>query len=139
MKKLFFISLVMLIVGATACSKDKQYTNSLIKKEGKWLISSHSYKQVIDGVTQTDLSVVNSGYIEFEDEGEGEQNEGGTTREFTWNITDQKLFITYNSGLIQYNVKKNSKNEFAFDRDDNYTSNGSAYQVKESYVLTRTN
>ncbi|WP_430404067.1 hypothetical protein [Fluviicola sp.] len=56
-------------IGLSACSKEKRIERQLIKKEGKWKITSIDYKYYVNNNLQQSSNYPNAGTIEFNKNG----------------------------------------------------------------------
>ena len=96
----FLFVFAILAVGLSSCSKEKRIERQLIKKEGKWKITSIDYKYYFDNELEASANFPNAGTIEF--------NKGGSvvmtiqlsgTPEVssgTWTNSKDEIIITTN-------------------------------------------
>lgn len=59
----------ILAVGLASCSKEKRIERQLIKKDGKWKITSVDYKYYVANTLQSSANFPNAGTIEFNKKG----------------------------------------------------------------------
>lgn len=59
----------VLLIGLSACSKEKRIEKQLIKKDGKWKITSIDYKYYQNNVLGSSENYPNAGTIEFDKKG----------------------------------------------------------------------
>ena len=61
--------LVILLIGFSSCSKEKRIEKQLIKKDGKWKITSVDYKYYLNNELNYSENYPNAGTIEFDKKG----------------------------------------------------------------------
>ena len=66
--KVLFLFAV-LFIGLSSCSKEKRIERQLIKKDGKWKITSIDYKYYLDNELNYSENYPNAGTIEFDKKG----------------------------------------------------------------------
>lgn len=65
----FLFVFAVLFIGLASCSKEKRIERQLVKKDGKWKITSVDYKYYLDNTLQSSANFPNAGTIEFNKKG----------------------------------------------------------------------
>lgn len=65
----FLFVFVVLFIGLASCSKEKRIERQLVKKDGKWKITSVDYKYYVQNTLQASTNFSNAGTIEFNKKG----------------------------------------------------------------------
>ena len=134
-KVLFLFAI--LFVGLSSCSKEKRIERQLIKKDGKWKITSLDYKYYAGNQLQGAATIPNAGKIEFSKKGTFVMtiSIGGSPETMVGTWTNSKDAITImadGSGSILNISEGPKKGKLKLDQTDYY----SATDEKEVYVYT---
>nr|WP_294861717.1 hypothetical protein [uncultured Fluviicola sp.] len=65
----FLFVFAVLFIGLASCSKEKRIERQLVKKDGKWKVTSIDYKYYLDNSLQESANFPNAGTIEFSKKG----------------------------------------------------------------------
>jgi hypothetical protein len=65
----FLFVFAVLFIGLASCSKEKRIENQLVKKDGKWKVTSIDYKYYLNNELQQSANFPNAGTIEFSKKG----------------------------------------------------------------------
>lgn len=137
-KLLFVLSLIAF--GFSSCSKEKRIERQLIKKEGKWKITSISYKYYLNNDLQQSESYANAGTMEFDKNGtvvltftlDGSPETFGGT----WtNSKDEVTIISDGEASIMKIIDGPKKDKLTLEETEYY--NGSAEKDVYTYNLER--
>jgi len=131
------LSLLALLVSATACSKEKRMERRLHTGDGKWNIDEFGGRDYLNDVVVSTSSHQDAGYIVFEKNGmmamvlDG-QNIGGT-----WVNTEDMILLSTSFGLpLNLKIIEESKKELRAEHTE-ITSDSTKFVY--SFKLSRAN
>lgn len=132
--------LVVLLVGFSSCSKEKRIEKQLIKKDGKWKITSVDYKYYLDNELSYSENYPNAGTIEFDKKGTciltitltgvAEVTAG------TWTNSEDNITITANGETTVMRIVEGPK-KGKMDLEETYYYNDTAEKEVYIYHLER--
>lgn len=132
--------LVLLLIGFSSCSKEKRIEKQLIKKDGKWKITSIDYKYYQNNVLGYSENYPNAGTIEFDKKGtcvvtitlsgSPEANAG------TWTNSEDNITITSNGETSVMKITSGpKKGKMTLEQTEYY--NDTAEKETYTYYLER--
>jgi hypothetical protein len=65
----FLFVFAVLFIGLASCSKEKRIENQLVKKNGKWKVTSIDYKYYLNNELQQSTNFPNANTIKFSKKG----------------------------------------------------------------------
>lgn len=142
MKKLAKILFLFAIlsVALAACSKEKKIERALIKKDGKWTITSVDYKYYVNNELQASSNSPNAGTIEFNKKGSfvmtvtlsgSPQNAGGT-----WTNSEDNITLIANGETTVLKITDGPKKDKMTLVETNY-DNSTGEKETLTYYLKR--
>ncbi|TSJ39067.1 lipocalin family protein [Fluviicola chungangensis] len=131
---------LVLLIGLSACSKEKRIEKQLIKKDGKWKITSVDYKYYQNNVMESSMNFPNAGTIEFDKKGSfvmvitlngSPQTVGGT-----WTNSEDEITIIADGGTTVMKITDGpKKGKMTLEETDYY--NDTAEKETYTYYLER--
>lgn len=137
--KILFLFAILSVVLA-ACSKDKKIERALIKKDGKWTITSVDYKYYVNNELQASANYPNAGTIEFNKKGSfvmtvtlsgSPQNAGGT-----WTNSEDNITLIANGETTVLKITDGPKKDKMTLVETNY-DNSTGEKETLTYYLKR--
>lgn len=137
--KILFL-FAILSVALAACSKEKKIERALIKKDGKWKVTSIDYKYYVNNQLQTSANYPNAGTIEFSKKGSfvmtitlsgSPQNSGGT-----WTNNKDNITLIANGETTVLRIADGPKKDKMTLEETNY-DNSSGGKETLTYYLKR--
>lgn len=137
-KILFLFAILSVIL--TACSKEKKIERALIKKDGKWTITSVDYKYYVTNELQASSNFPNAGTIEFNKKGSfvmtvtlsgSPQNVGGT-----WTNSKDNITLIANGETTVLKITNGPKKDKMTLMETNY-DNSTGEKETLTYYLKR--
>lgn len=137
--KILFL-FAILSVALAACSKEKKIERALIKKDGKWTITSVDYKYYVNNELQASSNSPNAGTIEFNKKGSfvmtvtlsgSPQNAGGT-----WTNSEDNITLIANGETTVLKITDGPKKDKMTLVETNY-DNSTGEKETLTYYLKR--
>lgn len=137
--KILFL-FAILSVALAACSKEKKIERALIKKDGKWTITSVDYKYYVNNELQASSNSTNAGTIEFNKKGSfvmtvtlsgSPQNAGGT-----WTNSEDNITLIANGETTVLKITDGPKKDKMTLVETNY-DNSTGEKETLTYYLKR--
>ena len=137
--KILFL-FAILSVALAACSKEKKIERALIKKDGKWTITSVDYKYYVNNELQASSNSPNAGTIEFNKKGSfvmtvtlsgSPQNAGGT-----WTNSEDNITLIANGETTVLKITDGPKKDKMTLLETNY-DNSTGEKETLTYYLKR--
>ncbi len=137
--KILFLFAV-LFVGLASCSKEKRVERQLIKKDGKWKITSIDYKYYQNNVLGASANFPNAGTIEFDKKGSCVMtltlSGSPETIAGTWTNSEDEITITSNGETSVLKIMEGpKKGKMKLEETDYY--NDTAEKEVNTYNLER--
>lgn len=131
---------IVLLIGFSSCSKEKRIEKQLIKKDGKWKITSIDYKYYQNNELGASQNYPNAGTIEFDKKGTcvltitlsgSPQTSAGT-----WTNSEDNITITADSETTVMKIASGpKKGKMTLEETDYY--NDTAEKETYTYYLER--
>lgn len=137
--KILFLFAILSVVLA-ACSKEKKIERALLKKDGKWTITSVDYKYYVNNELQASANYPNAGTIEFNKKGSfvmtvtlsgSPQNAGGT-----WTNSEDNITLIANGETTVLKITDGPKKDKMTLVETNY-DNSTGEKETLTYYLKR--
>lgn len=137
--KILFL-FAILSVALAACSKEKKIERALIKKDGKWTVTSIDYKYYVNNQLQSSANYPNAGTIEFSKKGSfvmtvtlsgSPQNAGGT-----WTNSEDNITLIANGETTVLKITDGPKKDKMTLVETNY-DNSTGEKETLTYYLKR--
>ncbi len=127
-------------IGLAACSKEKRVERQLIKKDGKWKITSVDYKYYQNNVLGASMNFPNAGTIEFDKEGSFVMtitlSGSPETSTGTWTNSEDEITVTSNGETTVLKIADGpKKGEMQLEETDYY--NSTAEKEVYTYYMER--
>ena len=131
---------IVLLIGFSSCSKEKRIEKQLIKKDGKWKITSVDYKYYQNNVLGSSENYPNAGTIEFDKKGTCvltlTLSGSPETTAGTWTNSKDNITITANGGTSVMKITEGpKKGKMDLEETDYY--NDTAEKEVYTYHLQR--
>lgn len=125
-----------LFIGLASCSKEKRIENQLIRKDGKWKITSINYNYYADNTLESALVFNNAGTIEFSKKGTFIMtmtlSGSPETSAGTWTNTKENITLVSDGETSVMKISDGpKKNKLVLEQTEYYTSTNE----KEVYVF----
>lgn len=131
----FLFVFAVLFIGLASCSKEKRLERQLVKKDGKWKITSVDYKYYVQNQLQASANFPNAGTIEFNKKGSfvmtitlsgSPETSGGT-----WTNSKDEITMTSDGNTTVLKVlERPKKDKMDLEQTDYYNDTAE----KEVYV-----
>jgi hypothetical protein len=130
-KMLFLFAI--LFIGLASCSKEKRIERQLVKKDGKWKITSVDYKYYLENELQASQNFANAGTIEFSKKGTFimtiTSSGSPETSAGTWTNTEDKITIVTDGTASVLKISNSSKKKKMDLEQVNYYNETSEQEV----------
>ncbi|WP_343748582.1 hypothetical protein [Fluviicola sp.] len=132
-KVLFLLSVLTVVL--SACSKEKRIEHWLVRKDGKWDVTSIDYKYYVNNTLQSSANIPNAGNIVFDKKGSVVMtlvlNGSPETSSGTWTNTKDQITMMFNGEASVFKIlDKPKKDKMTIQTTDYNNSTGE----KEEYT-----